>query len=601
MKLKTIKFLLLLTVLPFWLAAGSSDRISVHGRVFLDSNSNGQADSGEKGIGGVAVSDGITVTVTDPDGKWHLEGVKPNTQVWICRPDDYAPVGNFWKNADGAGKLDFGLRKEPQERDFVFAVFADPHVPGVPSYERQVRTMIRNFNLLPIRCAFAFAVGDLAHSADGRMPAEGAAQFEAYRKGMSEIACPLFHAPGNHDHALTSNRKAIDTLKNTPDYDLGPYCRYFGPAYYSFDWGGVHFIVLDGTAPRHTRPGYQERISESQLKWLKADLAVQPKERPLVIFCHETLLRSKHGEFSPGAGIENIAELTALLKGRPVAGAFSGHVHKNFVLTDPEVFPAPNYVAGASTCEHWRSQNCDGTPKGCMLAHYSNGKLEVVYTGFSGKRPATLAAPASLFNAVSAREKLSGKCRLRWSVLGKGPAQAEVVFDGRRHPGKIVEQHPFWTIYEAEVDTALSYDGVIPVVFSSGEGSSTTLFTVVNGRDNPTAKNIPGCRLLFNQSFAKIPLDFYWNGKLLKRVEPGKGGGTLCEIMLPSVKKLNQLEVRTVPGSVPGRAIYRRFRIVRPADQPGPDIHDIRIDWDNVTLNSKQGGESSRTLYFGIQ
>ena len=59
--------------------------------------------------------------------------------------------------------------------------------------------------------------------------------------------------------------------------------RLFGPTYYSFDWGPIHCIVLDGNKPIPQQVGWKAvhgAVEGSELEWLRADLAAQPKGKP---------------------------------------------------------------------------------------------------------------------------------------------------------------------------------------------------------------------------------------------------------------------------------------------------------------------------------
>jgi 3',5'-cyclic AMP phosphodiesterase CpdA len=59
--------------------------------------------------------------------------------------------------------------------------------------------------------------------------------------------------------------------------------EFFGATHYTFDYKGVHFIVLDNVS----EPG--ARIGEEQLQWLGADLARQGPEARVVVFTHRPL------------------------------------------------------------------------------------------------------------------------------------------------------------------------------------------------------------------------------------------------------------------------------------------------------------------------
>jgi 3',5'-cyclic AMP phosphodiesterase CpdA len=99
--------------------------------------------------------------------------------------------------------------------------------------------------------------------------------FDRYIAAASAFEQPQFYVPGNHDQAAIGV-KAVD--KKDPLWGKGLYWQLFGPMYYSWDWGNVHFVALDGTG---VLP-YAEKLGAEQLAWLKADLSFQPHDKPLV-------------------------------------------------------------------------------------------------------------------------------------------------------------------------------------------------------------------------------------------------------------------------------------------------------------------------------
>jgi len=77
---------------------------------------------------------------------------------------------------------------------------------------------------------------------------------------------PVRHGAGNHEMVLEH------------DNPRDEFERRFGPTYYSFDWGPLHCIVLDGNKPIPGQSGWQAvhgAVEGSELEWLKADLAAQ--------------------------------------------------------------------------------------------------------------------------------------------------------------------------------------------------------------------------------------------------------------------------------------------------------------------------------------
>ena len=82
----------------------------VTGVVFEDGNRNGQRDAGERGLGGVAVSNQREVVQTASDGSYSLARAA-DAIVFISLPDGYAAVGNFWRSVSASSNspVDFAL------------------------------------------------------------------------------------------------------------------------------------------------------------------------------------------------------------------------------------------------------------------------------------------------------------------------------------------------------------------------------------------------------------------------------------------------------------------------------------------------------------
>jgi 3',5'-cyclic AMP phosphodiesterase CpdA len=74
--------------------------------------------------------------------------------------------------------------------------------------------------------------------------------------------------PGEHDASLDRGKA---------------YREFFGEPNYTFDHKGIHFIVLDNVSDPAAM------IGESQLEWLKADLAKLDKGASIVVFTHRPL------------------------------------------------------------------------------------------------------------------------------------------------------------------------------------------------------------------------------------------------------------------------------------------------------------------------
>ena len=125
------------------------------------------------------------------------------------------------------------------------------------------------------------------------------------------------HVLGNHDtdggYTRDQTRKFWDMPAN----------------YYSFDKGGVHFIILDGN-DKNPKPwtGYNRYIAQEQQEWLKNDL--MQTDNPTVIFSHQTLELESDGVANMKT-IRNILEEANAAAGfQKVICCLCGHTHTDF-------------------------------------------------------------------------------------------------------------------------------------------------------------------------------------------------------------------------------------------------------------------------------
>jgi 3',5'-cyclic AMP phosphodiesterase CpdA len=133
---------------------------------------------------------------------------------------------------------------------------------------------------------------------------------------FSAIAADRHYVLGNH---------CVDTL--TKDEFLAGVEQ--PRSYYSFDRGGMHFIVLDACFRTDGEP-YGRRnftwtdanIPRAELDWLHADLT--STSAPVVVFAHQRL------DVSTQHGVRNAVDVRAILErsGRVVA-VLQGHSHQN--------------------------------------------------------------------------------------------------------------------------------------------------------------------------------------------------------------------------------------------------------------------------------
>ena len=265
----------------------------VKGLVFEDSNQNLKLDDGEKGIQGVLVSNQLDVIKTGVDGRFALP-VDDETVIFITKPSGYSvpldknnlpkfyyihqPKGSpslKYKGVDPTGPLPqqlyFPLFKTSESNKFEIIAFADPQPQNLEEVDFIKDDVVAE--LIGTKSVFGITLGDIAF--------DELSTYDRYKKVVAQIGIPFYNVPGNHDENY-----------DFPDdhYSLETFKSHFGPTYYSFDYGKVHFIALDDVEWQGINEKgnhrYRGLFGEKQLQWLKNDFAFIPQDKLIVLTMH---------------------------------------------------------------------------------------------------------------------------------------------------------------------------------------------------------------------------------------------------------------------------------------------------------------------------
>jgi hypothetical protein len=251
----------------------------VRGVVFDDANRNGVRDATERGVSGVAVSNQSDVVLTDSAGRFAIPRGTTGV-VFVSTPNGYRSAGAFWRAVGSApAAIDFSLVREAQPRTFTFVHASDSHIAP-----RNV-DRFRHFRALTdsLSPAFVLMGGDLIFDAMSQQEPAARAYFDLFIAESKAFRMPVWTVPGNHDHfGIIGSRSHVDP--NHPLYNRGMYRQYLGPDYYSFTYGGVHFIGLNSVSADDS--AYYGDVDSLQLAWLKRDVAQVPATMPIVTFNH---------------------------------------------------------------------------------------------------------------------------------------------------------------------------------------------------------------------------------------------------------------------------------------------------------------------------
>lgn len=375
MKLKCITFSLLLSAISLSISivkaqSDSIAKIIIRGSVFLDRNENGLQDKGEKGLRTILISNGKEIVCTDKKGLYEIEAVRGQS-IFPILPSGYgfAQKGNNIGNANyvyldpsvdsiASINIPFGLKKIVTSSSFTIGAIGDVQVDNEEELSYASSSVLQE---LAQRHDLAFNIflGDLVNDNMSLLP--------KVKSALQKIATPSWTLVGNHDRN-TVNQSHMSDIFN----------RIFGADTYSFNYSGVHFIVLNNVFSTG-KNGYEGRVSEEQIQFLKNDLAYVPSHVPVVLSQH-----------IPMAHTRNRKEVIDLLIPYRRVLLLSGHTHQ----VTRHFFGHPNIheLGAGASCGNWWTGEKDlegiphalmqcGTPRGYFTVHFQDGNYELKYKG----------------------------------------------------------------------------------------------------------------------------------------------------------------------------------------------------------------------------
>jgi hypothetical protein len=322
----------------------------------------GRVQAGGQGLGGVAISDGWDVVVTDGDGLYEFISTADRDFIRMTVPSGFEiprnPSGtaSFYHpmtpNASGEMEAVFDLEPlQASDEDHALFLLADIQVETPQEmgwfHEQTIPDLRATLESIGSPVAVGEACGDTMY--------DHPELWADYKAGVVKMGIPFFQVAGNHD---------LDHDAGTDDVSTLTFSSHFGPRYYSFDRGAVHYVVLDDVFWHGT--GYLGYIGSDQLRWLKNDLSFVEAGRPVIVSAHIPVLGGRHvrlGNEFPAASISvsNRRMLYQLLEPYQ-AHILTGHTHEN-----EHVFEAGTHehVVAAVCGGWWTGPICgDGTPQG---------------------------------------------------------------------------------------------------------------------------------------------------------------------------------------------------------------------------------------------
>jgi hypothetical protein len=370
----------------------------IKGTVFEDSNRNLKLDSSEKGVAGVLVSNQIEVVKTDAHGKYNLP-ISEKMIIFITKPagyelplnEVYLPQFYYIHDTRGSSTIQYPgmsatgpLPKEVnfplfqgQESDtFKALIFSDPQ-PRSNQELSYIRDDVIS-ELIGTDAKLGITLGDILY--------DDLSLFERYNKIVGQIGVPFYNVPGNHDmnYDAEDDGNSLETFK-----------KFFGPPYYAFQYGKVHFVVLDNVEYQgeNKKGNYIGRIGANQLQWFKNHLQYISEDHLLVLNMHipfHTFIGSH-----PTIRVVDREKIFSLIQNREHLLALAGHMHmiEHQYLGKEEGWhgskPLHQIICGAVSGSWWNgppdargipiADQRDGVPNGYHIIKFEGNSFKERY------------------------------------------------------------------------------------------------------------------------------------------------------------------------------------------------------------------------------
>ena len=342
-------------------------------------------------------------------GKWYLNLSQSTGQDLLAR-------GTIAAFCLLPATIDFPLVESPEPDEFTLIVMGDPQ----PATRQEVRFYANDViaELIDSPALLGISLGDIVH--------DDLSLFESVNAVQALVGKPWYNVLGNHD---------INYDSPNDKYSDETFERVYGPPNYAFQYGQVHFVVLDNViwngrerkdSQGKTIGGYQGGLSPEQLKFVKNYVERVPLDDRVVICVHIPLPEVSLGVEIKRTSTTSYNKLLEILSSHPYTMSFSAHTHFNhhhFSGAEEGYAPANgsehHHHNAATGSGSWfkgprdiqgfpEAAMADGAPNGYILATFKGHDYRLRYKGARMPEGYQMAihAPELIPSAESAQAKI---------------------------------------------------------------------------------------------------------------------------------------------------------------------------------------------------
>lgn len=249
-------------------------------------------------MAGVSVSDGRNVVKTDAEGKFTLDGYYKSRFVTVTTPSGYVADSYYQHVEKGKESYDFKLTPNAgmgqEKHSFIQVSDSEIGEDGVGPWIDSIHAMVEEQHP-----AFIIHTGDICYEAGLKRHIQD--------MNSENMGVPVYYTIGNHDY--------VDGKYGEELFE-----SIYGPVWYSFEVGNIHYVVTPFQNGADYKSGYNEN---DRWRWLANDLANTDPDMKVVMFNHTISPEEDY--------VFQFDKQTLDLKEHNLVAWIYGHYHYNYI------------------------------------------------------------------------------------------------------------------------------------------------------------------------------------------------------------------------------------------------------------------------------
>jgi UDP-2,3-diacylglucosamine pyrophosphatase LpxH len=251
----------------------------------------------------------------------------------------------------------------PAQRNFSFVYLPDLHLRPDSAVTASFERTVKQINKL--HPDFVLTGGDMIYTAKTVDDKKAGVLFDFMDKEFRLFKMPVYYTIGNHEHVGIDGNTGI--YMSNPNWGKQMWIKRYGKQYYTFNYNGWKFFILDGIRILPDQKGYTEGIDSLQINWIKSELSITDKKMPVVISIHPPIVNPHNVTTSTRVMSPQTEAVLNLFRDYNLKSVLEGHTHYYMDL----YYHGTYYLSGGSS-----SYGTDDQDDGFFILRVRNGNVE---------------------------------------------------------------------------------------------------------------------------------------------------------------------------------------------------------------------------------